>query len=56
MKAELNRMEEIGVISEVTELTEWCTGMVVVPKPGKKLPWIGVDLTPLKGKLRFFKT
>ena len=29
---ELNRMEEMGVISKVKEQTEWCAGMVVVLK------------------------
>ena len=25
-------MEELGVIARVSEPTEWCAGMVVVPK------------------------
>ncbi len=29
---ELEHMEKDGVISKVTELTQWCAGMVVVPK------------------------
>ena len=33
VKAELERMEKLGVISKVTTPTEWCAGMVVVPKP-----------------------
>ena len=32
VKAELERMEKLGVISRVSEPTEWCIG-VVVPKP-----------------------
>ena len=32
VKAELQRMENLGVISPVEEATEWCAGMVVVPK------------------------
>ena len=32
VKQELYRMESIGVISRVNELTPWCTTMVVVPK------------------------
>jgi len=36
----------MGVISKVTEPTEWCAGMVVVPKPGGKVR-ICVDLTKL---------
>ena len=33
VKAELERMENMGVISKVDVPTEWCAGMVVVPKP-----------------------
>ena len=33
VKAELERMEKLGVISKITTPTEWCAGMVVVPKP-----------------------
>ncbi len=44
MHAELNIMKEMGVISKVTEPTAWCSGMVVIPKPAKKPPRIGVDL------------
>ena len=43
---ELNRMEEMGVISKVTEPTSWCAGMVVVPKKSGAI-WICVDLKPL---------
>jgi hypothetical protein len=32
VKAELTRMEKLGVISRIDEPTEWCAGMVVVPK------------------------
>ena len=32
VKEELDRMEELGVITKVTEPTPWCAGMVVVPK------------------------
>ena len=32
VKRELERMEKMGVISKVTEPTQWCVGMVVVPK------------------------
>lgn len=37
VQAELERMENMGVISKVTQPTPWCTGMVVAPKaqPGK---------------------
>ena len=32
VKKELQRMESLGVISKQTEPTEWCSGIVVVPK------------------------
>ena len=32
VKAELDHMQQLGVISPLQEPTEWCTGMVVVPK------------------------
>lgn len=33
VKKELNRMEKMGVISKIETYTEWCSHMVVVPKP-----------------------
>lgn len=33
VKEELARMENLGVISKVDIPTDWCAGMVVVPKP-----------------------
>lgn len=33
VKAELARMEKLGVISKVDTPTEWCAGIIVVPKP-----------------------
>jgi hypothetical protein len=39
-------MQELGVVSKVTEPTEWCVGMVVVPKPNGQVR-ICVDLTRL---------
>ncbi|KAK7930380.1 hypothetical protein WMY93_006775 [Mugilogobius chulae] len=47
VKTELHRMEEMGVISKVTNPTEWCSGIVVIPRPAKKPPRLCVDLTPL---------
>ena len=47
VKAELERMEEMGVVRRVSEPTNyWCAGMVVVPKPGGRVR-ICVDLTRL---------
>ncbi len=34
---ELERMEELGVVTRVEEPTEWCAGMVVVPKAKGKV-------------------
>ena len=46
VKEELTKMEKAGVISKVSEPTEWCAGMVVVPKSSGSLR-ICVDLKPL---------
>ena len=46
VKAELQRMENLGVISKIDTPTEWCAGMVVVPKPNGAVR-ICVDLTKL---------
>ena len=46
VKQELDRMTKLGVITEVTEPTEWCAGMVIVPKPNGQVR-ICVDLTKL---------
>ena len=40
-------MEEMGVISRVEQPTDWCAGMVTVPKPDKEEVRICVDLTKL---------
>ena len=39
-------MERMGVITRIDEPTEWCVGMVVIPKPSGKVR-ICVDLTKL---------
>ena len=44
VKAELERIEKLGVISKVNQPTDWCVGMVVVPKGNGKVR-ICVDLT-----------
>ena len=46
VKAELARMEKLGVISKVDTPTEWCAGIVIVPKPNDDIR-ICVDLTKL---------
>ena len=44
-------MEELGVIAKVEAPTEWCAGMVVVPKSNGKVR-ICVDLTQLNQSVR----
>ncbi len=46
VKAVLQGMEDMGVVSRVREPTEWCAGMVPFPKPGGKVR-ICIDLTRL---------
>ncbi|UYV76768.1 K02A2.6-like [Cordylochernes scorpioides] len=42
LKEQLEEMTRLGVIESVEEPTEWCAGMVAVPKPGGKLRiWLG---------------
>ena len=49
--AELQRMEKLEVISRIDEPTDWCAGMVVVPKANKQVR-ICVDLTKLNENVR----
>ena len=51
VKAELDRMEAMGVISKVEIPTPWCAGMVVVPKKDGKVR-ICVDLKPLNASVK----
>ena len=44
-------MEEMGVIAKVEQPTEWCAGMVVVPKADSKVR-ICVDLTRLNESVK----
>ena len=46
VKRELERMEQQKVITKVTEASDWCVGMVVVPKSNNKVR-ICLDLTKL---------
>lgn len=51
VKEELQRMEKLGVITRIEEPTDWCSGMVVVPKQNGKVR-ICVDLTKLNESVR----
>ena len=51
VKDELKRMEDQGVISKVTQPTDWCSWMVVLPKPNGKVR-ICVYLTQLNKAVR----
>ena len=44
-------MEKLGVIARVEQPTDWCAGMVVVPKAKGKVR-ICVDLTKLNESVR----
>ena len=51
VKLELQRMEELGVIKKVEQPTDWCAGIVVMPKPNGSLR-LCVDLTKLNASVR----
>ena len=51
MGEELQRMVKAGVISQITEPTEWCAGMVVVRKKNNKIR-VCVDLTRLNKSVK----
>ena len=44
VKAELDLMEETGEISKINEPTEWCEGMVAVPKPKVICAYVSIKL------------
>ena len=51
VKAELENVERLGVISRMDTPTDWCAGMVVVPKSNNRVR-ICVDLTKLNESVR----
>ncbi|XP_053389029.1 uncharacterized protein K02A2.6-like [Mercenaria mercenaria] len=51
VKAELERMEKSGVIFKVDQSTDWCAGIVCVPKSDSNIR-ICVDLTQLNKNVR----
>ena len=42
VKAELRRMEKLGVITRVRQPTKWCAGMVVVPKENGRFVYVSI--------------
>ena len=50
VQAELQRMQDLGVISKVDHPTPWCAGMVVVPKKTDEVR-ICVDLKSLNANV-----
>ena len=50
LKAELERMEKLGVIRPVNEPTDWCHPIVVVPKPNGTIR-LCLDLTKLNTEI-----
>ena len=51
VKAELEEMERSGIISRVDEPTDWCSGMVIVPKSDGRVR-ICVDLSKLNESVK----
>ena len=51
MKPELHKIETLGVISKIEEPTEWCSTIVVIPKPNGTVQ-ICVDLTKLNASVQ----
>ena len=51
MAEELKKMERQGIIRKVDEPTDWCAGMVIVPKPNGSLRICG-DFTHLNECVR----
>ncbi len=52
VKEELKRMENSGVIQQVTQPTEWCAPMVPVLKKNTAKARICVDLTKLNKSVK----
>lgn len=47
LKTKLNNLEEKGVLSKVSEPTEWCANLVLVPKPNQDDFRLTIDSAPL---------
>jgi hypothetical protein len=52
VKEELTRMQNLGVIKPVDQPTDWCAGMVVVPKANSERVRICVDMQRLNESVR----
>ncbi|BES89626.1 Hypothetical Protein NTJ_02434 [Nesidiocoris tenuis] len=51
VKQEIDRLLKIGIIEPIDEPTDWCAGMVTVPKPNNQVR-ICVDLTKLNQNIK----
>ncbi len=51
VKQEIEKMEQLGVISPITGPTDWCSGIVVVPKANVTVR-LCVDLTALNRSVK----
>ena len=51
MKDELLKMEETGIIEQIQEPTDWCTGTVIVPKKDGGV-WICTDYKKLNAEIK----
>ena len=51
LKAKLLRMQSLGVIRPITETTDWCTGIVVIPKRNSTIR-VCVEMTHLNKSIK----
>ena len=52
VKSELEKMDKENIISKVEGPTDWCVGMVAIPKYNKKVCICGVDLIQLNKRVK----
>ena len=52
LKAELNLLQDQGIVAPVTEVTEWCAPIVVTPKKGTDRIRMCIDLSRLNRYIR----
>ena len=51
LRVELERMEQLGVIEQIEEPTEWCSPCIVVPKPSGRIR-VCIDFTRLNAAVK----